>query len=96
MIEETEEDLLLQDPSIEVNAAKALLEGRKPLKKLYSQKVRAVSHLDFIKECNRIHSTPKGLRVNVKCHALLPHYSNVITRFQNNKSVRKKGLPQPS
>ncbi len=54
--------------------------------------MRAVSHLDFIKECNRIHSTPKGLRVNVKCHALLPHYSNVITRFQNNKERAEEGF----
>ncbi len=82
MIEETD---VLQDPSMRTMQPKP-----RELKKLYSQKVRADSHLDFIKECKRIHSTPKGLRVNVKCHA---HYSNVsktTKRVQQQRACRRR------
>ena len=43
------------------------------------------SHNEFMQECLATGKTPKGLRVPVKCHTLLPHYSDVEERFQVTK-----------
>ena len=66
-------------------AGKILLEGRRKLRKLKSQLERVSSHLDFTKECQDHHATPKGLRVGVKCHAMLADYSNVRQRFSETR-----------
>ena len=47
---------------------------------------RMESHDEFMQECLATGKTPKGLRVPVKCHALLPHYSDVEECFRATKS----------
>ncbi len=80
-MEITEEDDRLLETN--TNEYKALLAGRKKYKKLQSQLARVSSHAD---ECSQEGITPKGLRVNVKCNALLPDYSNVRQRFKQTST----------
>jgi len=73
-------------------AGQALLAARKRLRKLRSQIVRVKSHLDFCKECHRMNKVPKGLKVNVRCNALLADYSNVRQKFDQTKATAEHGF----
>jgi len=58
-----------------------LLSLRKEYKKTAVSLVKAKAHQDFITACKNNHQTPKGLRVNVKCSALLADLSDVKEKF---------------
>jgi len=59
---------------------------RQKYKKSRTNLVRIQSHLSFISECYHTTTTPKGLKVNVQCHALLKDLTEVGHRFDNTKS----------
>jgi len=54
---------------------------QKKNKKTAVSLVKAKAHQDFITACKNNHQTPKGLRVNVKCSALLVDLSDVKEKF---------------
>ncbi len=90
------EDLLLLDTTLSeeqaASALLALLAGRKKLRKLHSQQLRVNSQLEFLEECHTNSTIPKGLRVNVKCHALLPDYTIVAEKFCRTKETAETGF----
>ncbi len=64
---------------------KSLLSLRQQYKKAKTNITRATSHLNFLQQCEEQQKTPKGLRVNVKCNALLADYTNVKDQFKTTK-----------
>ena len=83
-----EDDLiLLPDTAREENA---LLTLRKRYKRARCNLMRVNSHLDFIRECQQKQLTPKGLRVNVKCNALLKDLTDVGHRFKETTACAEK------
>ena len=86
---ETEEDAaLLLDPVVDPSNPPPLSQTGKTLRasdrfrKVHSQLARVQSHLKFANECLTHNVTPKGLKVNVSCQAMLRDYTNVAVRFQ--------------
>ena len=62
---------------------KRLLELRQSFRKTMSNLARAQSHLNFSLECEADRITPKGLRCNVHCHALMKETTTVELDFKN-------------
>lgn len=69
---------------------KDLLGLRQLYKKVTCNLAKAESHVDFIAQCLEQHKTPKGLRVNVTCNALLPKLTNVEDRFKRTTHQAEK------
>ncbi len=89
--EAEEEDLLLEDPiPASVREDKTLLAFRQEYKKVSTCITRANSHLNFIQQCEERENVPKGLRVNVKCNALLTEYTQVKEKFMATKTMAEK------
>ena len=58
-----------------------LLSLRKELKKTAVSLLKVQAHLDFASACQTQQRTPKGLKINVKCSALLENLTNVKQKF---------------
>ena len=50
------------------------------------------SHQEFTDECATSNLTPRGLRVKVRCNALLPTYSNVRETFKSTSELAERGF----
>ncbi len=48
------------------------------------------SHQEFTEECLHKDLTPRGLRVKVRCNALLPTYSNVRDKFRETGELAER------
>ena len=82
-MEDSDDDIL--QPATETDDAEEstlLLTLRKKYKRVHSNLIKVTSHLGFVKECKQNSLTPRGLRVNVKCHALLADLSDVGHKFK--------------
>ena len=66
---------------------KSLLALRQQYKKTRTNIARVRSHLNFLQQCQEQQKTPKGLRVNVRCNALLADYTNVKEQFKTTKET---------
>lgn len=98
---DTEDDALLQPKSKEIRKreeppppAEALLALRQKLKKTKANMVRVESHLEFIHHCVTNKITPRGLKINVNCHALLKSYSKVEEKFSNTTNRAQEEYSQ--
>ncbi len=81
MTEEEMEEILLDEDQ------KSLLALRQQYKKTRTNITRVNSHLTFIDQCIREDKVPKGLRINVRCNALLSDYTNVKDQFKSTKEM---------
>ena len=63
-----------------------LLVLRKKYKRTCSGLVKMHSHLEFIQKCREKASAPKGLRIKVKCNALLADFTDIGHRFKEIKN----------
>ena len=75
-----EEDLLRET---EEEEDKKLLSLRQTYKRTKSNLTKIRSHLAFIRDCKTLDKTPRGLRVEVTCNALLAELSTVKRRFDS-------------
>lgn len=71
---------------------KNLLSLRKQYKRSASNLARVKSHLRFVRACASRGSTPKGLRINVRCHALLADLTNIREAFASTGKSAEKDL----
>ncbi len=79
----TESDMLLDRTETD----KALMEARKRYKTTQSQISRVSSHEEFTRECQGKNLTPRALQVRVRCHALLPSYTDVREKFKHTANL---------
>ena len=78
-----EDDLILQpDAATTTTEEDTLLSLRRKYKRTTCNLAKVNSHLEFVKHCQLKKLTPRGLRVNIKCNALLADLTNVAHRFQ--------------
>ncbi len=78
---DSEDDSILDEPA----QKKSLLALRQLYKRTRNNLARVTSHLAFIETCMGKEKTPKGVRVNVYCNAVLADLTNVKTKFVETK-----------
>jgi hypothetical protein len=59
-----------------------LLALRQKYRRVCNDLARARSHLKFVTESQTKGTTPRGLRINVRCHAFLKRQTNVEEEFK--------------
>ena len=87
--QDEEDIILLADPTTRnmdtttgEEEEETLLSLRKRYKRTLANLMRVGSHMDFVVECQRKKLTPRGLRINVRCNALLANQTTVSHRFK--------------
>ncbi len=92
---ESEDDLLLDEPITERRRErKTLLVLRQEYKRTKSSLNKALSHLEFLRDCDQKRKIPKGLQVNIACNALLADMTDVKERFKGYKNQAEFGYKQ--
>ena len=77
------------DTGVKSTTGDKLLTLRKDFKKTPVSLIKAKAHLDFASACSDKGQTPKGLRVNVQCSALL---ADLTDKFANTTHMAQGGL----
>ncbi len=86
-MEMTDEEIDMEHSGSVTREEKTLLVLRQQYKKVSTNMARVKSHLSFLQECQGQNRIPKGLRVNVKCNALLADYTTVKEQFKSTKET---------
>jgi hypothetical protein len=64
-----------------------LLSLRKEYKRTSVSLAKATAHLDFVSSCKEREQTPKGLKVNVRCSALMADLTDVKEKFNHTTTL---------
>ncbi len=82
-----DEDIVLMDTAQPATEKVDLLRLRQLYKKTVCNFNKVCSHLDFITACTEESKTPNGLKIRVKCNALLKDLTAVEAKFKDTKQL---------
>ena len=78
---ETEETTSTSTTTTTATTGEKLISLRKEFKKVSASLEKTKAYLDFAGACQAERQTPKGLRINVRCSALMVNLTNAQTQF---------------
>ena len=76
----------------DLNPRDALLQLRKTYKRTAGLFHKARHHFDFLRECTRTSTVPKGLPIRITCLAAAKHLNNVTSHFDDIISQAERDL----